>query len=93
MSTTGSLTGLVRDGLLLALLLAAPFLVGALIAGLVSSLLGAVAQLNDPAIAMVPRVAGVGVALVMFGPSIAHQLEAFANRIWPMIAAAGAPGS
>lgn len=89
--TTG-LAALVREGLLLALLLAAPFLIGALVGGLVSGLVGAVTQLQDPAIALVPRVAGVGAALVLFGPSIAHQLEAFANRIWPMIAAAGTPG-
>ncbi len=86
---TPALVGLVRDGILLALLVAAPFLVGALVAGIVTGLVGAVTQLNDPSIALVPRVAAVGLAFVLFAPSIATQLEAFANRIWPMIAAAG----
>jgi flagellar biosynthetic protein FliQ len=87
---TASLTGLVREGLLLVLLCAAPFLVGALIAGIVSGLVGAVTQINDPSVSLVPRVAGVGVALVLFGPSIAHQIETFANRIWPLVATVGA---
>jgi flagellar biosynthesis protein FliQ len=83
----------VRDGVLLALLTAAPFLVGALVAGIVTGLIGAATQLDDPSIALVPRVAAVGLALVLFAPSIGHQLETFANRIWPMIAAAGTQSS
>jgi hypothetical protein len=35
-------------------------------------------------------VAAVGVAVVLFAPSIARQLEVFAARIWPLVAAIGA---
>ena len=80
---------LVREGALLVLLLAAPLLVAALLAGIVSGLIGAFTQLQDPAIGLVTRVAAVGAALVMFGPSIAHQLEVFTTRLWPLIAAVG----
>ncbi len=86
---TPSLVALVREGVLLALLLAAPLLVAALIAGVITGLVGAITQVQDPSIGLVPRVAAVGAAIVMFAPSIAHQLEAFAARIWPMIAAVG----
>ena len=86
---TPSLLALVREGVLLALLLAAPLLVAALIAGLVTGLVGAVTQVQDPSIGLVPRVAAVGVAIVLFAPSIARQLDAFASRIWPLIAAIG----
>ncbi|HEU0037295.1 MAG TPA: flagellar biosynthetic protein FliQ [Kofleriaceae bacterium] len=85
---TQSLVSLVREGLLLALLLAAPLLVAALVAGIVTGLLGAFTQIQDPAVGMVPRVAAVGIALVLFAPSIGHQLEVFANRLWPLITAA-----
>ncbi len=88
--TSGGLAALVREGVLLALLLAAPLLVAALVAGIATGLLAAFTQINDPAVALVPRVAGVGVAIVVFGPSIANQLETFANRMWPVIAALGA---
>jgi len=92
---TASLVALVREGLLLVLLLAAPLLVAALVAGIVTGLVGAFTQIQDPAVGLVPRVAAVGVALVLFAPSIGHQLDAFASRLWPLVAAVGAgePGS
>jgi flagellar biosynthesis protein FliQ len=85
----GSVVALLREGFLLALLLAAPVLVGALIAGILSGLLAAFTQIQDPAVSLVPRVAAVGAAIVLFAPAIAAQLVAFANRLWPMIMAAG----
>lgn len=89
---TASLVALLREGLLLALLLAAPVLVAALVAGVLSGLVGAFTQIQDPAVALVPRVAAVGIAIVVFAPSIARQLDAFASRLWPLIAAAAGGG-
>jgi flagellar biosynthesis protein FliQ len=86
---TASLAGVLREAILLALLLAAPLLVAALIAGIVTGLIGAFTQIQDPAIGLVPRVAAVGLALVLFAPSIGHQLDAFASRLWPLVAAIG----
>jgi flagellar biosynthesis protein FliQ len=85
---TASLVALLREGLLLALLLAAPLLVAALVAGIVSGLIGAFTQIQDPVVGLVPRIAAVGIAIVVFAPSIARQLDAFASRIWPLITAA-----
>ena len=87
---TEGLVALVREGLLLALLCAAPLLVAALIAGAITGLVGAFTQIQDPAVGLVPRVAAVGVALVLFGPSIGRQLDAFAARLWPLVTAIGA---
>lgn len=86
---TQALIALVREGLLLALWLAAPLLVAALLAGAITGLVGAFTQIQDPAVGLVPRVAAVGVALVLFAPSIGRQLEAFAARLWPLVAAIG----
>jgi flagellar biosynthesis protein FliQ len=86
---TQSLIALLREGVLLALLLAAPLLVAVLVAGVLTGLISAFTQLQDPAVGVVPRVAAVGVAIVVFAPSIARQLEAFASRIWPLVIAAG----
>jgi flagellar biosynthetic protein FliQ len=80
-----SLVAVVREGFLLALLLAAPILVAALLAGIVSGLLAAFTQIEDPAVSLVPRVAAVGVAIVLFAPAIGGQLISFANRLWPLI--------
>ena len=90
---TAGVVAIVREGMVLVLLLAAPVLVAALIAGILSGLVAAFTQIQDPAVALVPRVAAVGVAIVLFAPAIAHQLEAFASRLWPLIAAIGAVGS
>lgn len=84
---TSSLVLLLREGALLALLLAAPLLVAALIAGILTGLIGAFTQIQDPAVGLVPRVAAVGIALVLFAPSIAYQLDGFASRLWPLVAA------
>ena len=89
---TASLVALLREGLLLALLLAAPMLVAALIAGIFSGLIGAFTQLQDPAVGLVPRVAAIGAAIALFAPSIAGQLDAFASRLWPLVAVVGAGG-
>jgi flagellar biosynthetic protein FliQ len=86
---TASLVGLLREGLLLVLLLAAPLLVAAVIAGVLSGLLAAFTQIQDPSVALAPRVAAVAAAIALFAPAIAHQLVAFVDRIWPMIAAIG----
>lgn len=87
---TPSLVALLREGLLLVLLLAAPLLVAALIAGILTGLVGAFTQMQDPAIGLVSRVAAIGAALVLFAPSIAGQLDVFASRLWPLVAAVGA---
>jgi flagellar biosynthetic protein FliQ len=86
---SSDLAALVREGVLLALLLAAPLLVAALVAGIATGLVAAFTQIQDPAVSLVPRVAAVGVAIVAFAPSIVHQLETFANRLWPLITALG----
>ncbi|MEO8841611.1 MAG: flagellar biosynthetic protein FliQ [Kofleriaceae bacterium] len=89
---TASVVAVMREGMLLVLLLAAPILVAALAAGIISGLLGAFTQIQDPAVSLVPRVAAVGAAIVVFAPSIAHQVVAFADKLWPLIAAAGSGG-
>jgi type III secretion protein S len=86
---TASLVALLREGMLLALLLAAPILVAAVIAGVISGLISVFTQLQDPAIALGARVIAVATAIALFAPSIGHQLAAFANRLWPLIASAG----
>ncbi|HET7500964.1 MAG TPA: flagellar biosynthetic protein FliQ, partial [Kofleriaceae bacterium] len=58
-------------------------------AGVITGLLGAFTQIQDPSVGLVPRVAAVGAALALFAPSIGHQIDAFASRLWPLIVAAG----
>lgn len=90
MTLTEALIGLLREGLLLALVLAAPALAGALVAGIVIGLVGAVTQIQDPAVQLVPRIAGVAVALAIASPLIARQAAAFAEEILRVVPSIGA---
>ena len=89
---TSAIVALLREGVLLALLLAAPLLVAALIAGLLTGLVAMVTQMQDPALGVVPRVAAIGIAIVLFASPIARQLQSFAGRVWPAITAVGSGG-
>ena len=89
---TTSLVGVIREGALLVLLLAGPVLVAALISGVVTGLVGAFTQIQDPALGLVPRVAAVGAAVALFAPSIAEQLASFTSRLWPLLAVIGTGG-
>jgi flagellar biosynthesis protein FliQ len=80
-----ALLGLAREGLLLALWLAAPFLVAALVAAAFSAVIGAVTQVRDPSLGMAPRVIAVAVAIVVAAPFIARQSAAFAARALALV--------
>jgi flagellar biosynthesis protein FliQ len=82
---TAALLGLAREGLLLALWLAAPFLAAALIAAALSAVLGAVTQVRDPSLGMAPRVVAVAVAIVLAAPFIAAHTTAFAARALALV--------
>lgn len=92
MTLTEALVGLLREGLLLALVLAAPALAGALVAGVVMGLVGAVTQMQDPSLQLVPRVAGVAIALVIASPLIARQILAFTAEVLAIVPSLGAGG-
>ena len=86
---TASLVALLGQALLLALWLALPLLGAALVAGVVTGVLGAVTQVQDAAVALGIRLAAVAGALVVFGPSMARQLAAFGAEAMAMIARLG----
>jgi flagellar biosynthetic protein FliQ len=85
-----SLIGIGGQALVLALWLAAPILIAALAASIVSGLAAWATQVQDPAVGLVPRVAAVAAALALFGPHIAHELVLFGTRVVGAIATVGA---
>jgi flagellar biosynthetic protein FliQ len=82
---TESLIALGRQGLILSLWLAAPILVAALAASIVSGIAAWATQVQDPAVGLIPRVAAVAAALALFGPHIAHELVGFGTRLFEAI--------
>ncbi len=72
------LLGLGREALLLALLVSAPPLGAALLIGLVVGTLQAATQIQDPGVAVVPRLCAVLGALAIAGPWIGARVVRFA---------------
>jgi type III secretion protein S len=71
---------LVREALLLALLVSAPPLLAALAVGVVTGVLQAATQVQEPSVAVVPRLAAVLVALGASAPWVAARLARFATH-------------
>jgi flagellar biosynthesis protein FliQ len=80
--TTEALLLLAREGLYLALLLAAPVVLATLAVGVVVGVLQAVTQVQDPAVGLAPRLIAGGVALALAAPWIGAQLIRFTERIF-----------
>ena len=73
-----SLAALGREALLLVLLLSAPPLAAALVVGIVTGVLQAATQVQDPSLPVVPRLVAVLSALAAAGPWIGAHLVRFA---------------
>jgi flagellar biosynthesis protein FliQ len=72
------LLGLGREALILALVVSAPPLVAALLTGLVVGALQAATQIQDPGVAVVPRVCAVVGAVIIAAPWIGAHVVRFA---------------
>lgn len=72
---------LLTEALYLLLLLSAPVLAVSLILGVAVGLFQAVTQLQEPTLSFVPRLLGVGVALVVAGAWMGRELVSFAGAM------------
>ena len=75
-----ALLPLVHEAVLLVLLVSAPPLLAALGIGIVTGVLQAATQVQEPTVAVVPRLTAVLVALGVSGPWLGARLVAFAAR-------------
>ena len=78
---TETLTTLVLQALELSFVLALPALLSALAAGAVMGMLQTATQVQDPALAFVPRLIAVGTALWVTGAAMSERLTAFASTV------------
>jgi flagellar biosynthetic protein FliQ len=65
---------LFRGALVCAVEVGAPFVLAALVVGLLASLLQAATQLSEGALSFVPKIAAVGMVLVLMGPWLLGRL-------------------
>jgi flagellar biosynthetic protein FliQ len=71
--------------MLVALKLSAPILVTALVIGFAVSLFQSLTQIQEVTLAFVPKLVGVGIALLLCGNWMMHTLVTFTNNLFDAI--------
>ncbi|MBI5948330.1 MAG: flagellar biosynthesis protein FliQ [Chloroflexi bacterium] len=81
--------GLARESLMVALLVGAPILGISLVIGVVVSIFQAVTQVNEMTLTFVPKLIGVFVAMLIFGPWMLETLLNFSAGLFANMGAYG----
>ena len=79
--TYATVLSLGREAIVVAALTCAPALLLGLITGLIVSVFQAVTQIQEPTLAFIPKIAVVGLALLLFGPFMLSILTDFMARV------------
>lgn len=74
-----------RDAMLLSLYLGGPLLMISLVVGLVISLFQAVTQINEMTLTFVPKIVGMGIILLVFGPWMLQNLVQFTIELFNLL--------
>lgn len=74
-----------RQGMLVALLMAAPMLSFGLLVGLMVSIFQAVTQINEMTLTFIPKILAVAAALAIFLPWIMRLMVDFTTRLYGML--------
>jgi flagellar biosynthetic protein FliQ len=65
--------------------LCAPILIMSLAVGLIVSLFQSVTQIQEATLSFVPKAVGVGVALLVSGNWMLHEMASFTNHLFDMV--------
>jgi flagellar biosynthetic protein FliQ len=80
--TDSAIMDIVLQTMLIAAKLSAPMLVTSLVVGFAISLFQSVTQIQEQTLSFVPKVAAVGVAILITGNWMLHSLEAFTQEMF-----------
>jgi flagellar biosynthesis protein FliQ len=80
--TPESVMSMAHEAMYVALLLAAPLLLVALVVGLVVSLFQAATQINESTLSFIPKLIAVAVTLVIAGPWMINTLLDYMRHIF-----------
>ena len=70
-----------QHALYIAMLIAAPFLLTALVCGLVIGVIQAATQINEMTLSFIPKLVGMSLVGVIVGPWAIHQLVNFTQHL------------
>ncbi len=87
--TEGDVGEVLRQTMLVVLKLGGPPLIGALLIGLVMSMIQAVTSINEPTVAFVPKVLAIGALLALVGPFMLSNLTSFTQSMFDQMIAIG----
>ena len=83
--TPESVMGIAHHAMVIALMLASPLLLVALVVGLVVSLFQAATQINESTLSFIPKLLAVFVALVVAGPWMLHMMLDYMRQVFTNI--------
>jgi flagellar biosynthetic protein FliQ len=81
--------GLMKEALTVSLLVGAPILATTLVIGVVVSIIQAVTQVNEATLTFVPKLIGVFVSMLIFGPWMMGTLLDFSAGLFANMASYG----
>jgi flagellar biosynthetic protein FliQ len=76
---------LIKDAIYTVIIASAPMLAVALVVGLVVSIFQATTQINEQTLAFVPKIVGILLSLVLFGPFILSTLQDYFVRLFQAV--------
>ena len=77
--------GVLKDGIMTAVKVAAPILITAMVVGLIISILQATTQIQEQTLTFVPKVIAVAIIGLIAGNWMLNTLMSFINRIFELI--------
>ncbi len=80
-----TVVNLASQGMSLALKIAGPLLLVALVVGLVVSVFQAVTQIQEQSLSLIPKIVGVAVVVVVLGPWMLGQLVSYTSSLFTAI--------
>jgi flagellar biosynthetic protein FliQ len=80
-----TVVNLASQGMSLALKVAGPLLLVALVIGLLVSIFQAVTQIQEQSLSLIPKIVGVAVVVVVLGPWMLGQLVSYTSALYTAI--------
>ncbi|MGO9974654.1 MAG: flagellar biosynthesis protein FliQ [Solirubrobacteraceae bacterium] len=80
-----TVVNLASQAMSLALKIAGPLLLVALVIGLLISVFQAVTQIQEQSLSLIPKIAGVAVVIILLGPWMLGQLVAYTTALYTAI--------
>ena len=80
-----TVVNLATQAMTLALKIAGPMLLGAMVVGLLVSIFQAVTQIQEQSLTLIPKIAIIAVIVVLLGPWMLDQMVAYTTNLYSSI--------